>query len=846
MPISQELEQTHQDLLWRIEDSWRADREETKKLVKDAMISIRWETDSTTKERKIAAYESLRKKIIWEYVEILSTNQSQLKQLSADIRAIAPERKQETVVLPKKEEIPAQPKTNGSWLTSVIPESVKWLAREALAGTSDLKSLEWTKNSNVLKYLQGYEKSENYLWDPLYEEIKQNLLNSPDKNISDENLLKVSQLFFKRDQNPKIRTLQEKYIGNILWWKKWYNSEYIQWFDASDKKIGNYIMKVWDFEQLLKTSQNIWNINSLLISNYLKYLHLQNPSIQEFRRTFLEKFWEKWAELVTIWQNWENSWWTTKIAKKDLAQSWFWSIVEDIVNISNYQNPTELWEKFSLIPTNVLQAKLKEQWTQPIEETIRWINTVIEGLNNPKLSISPSCKTNAYNFWVNNVENLISFLENDGKKEMTKFLESLFVQAWVPEEKRQQLTEKFLANYDSIRELLQWKDITTIKELPKKIVDMINPLFKEAWVNYEIDWEKIKNIAELITSIRRNETGNILLQTRLKKEGQEVKAIQNTEAIEWVKRKEELWEQIEWEDRRARALAEKAKIEAEREIITLTGKEREAATEATVASSQHEIVRTLSTTETIKLAEAKSPEERSQIFWEIVQSSPRLQEIIQQHDREINRINQSYGITKTVDTLKDIWIKLDSSLVSQDKNVVQDGPFSINENWTYNVTIQWQTIPWLTREEYEWLWNEEVRENLLHFYTVLKDCWLEQIWGQRETIFKAIKNQKGIAFDTIDGNYLSKNEVRIFLQTVIRSIAPQFKDQWELTRALNTENEQEIISFIKNYNGENNLAGPAKDKLGRTKITELFFDTYFLQDSDRKFQQASFESSLIS
>jgi hypothetical protein len=67
-----------------------------------------------------------------------------------------------------------------------------------------------------------------------------------------------------------------------------------------------------------------------------------------------------------------------------------------------------------------------------------------------------------------------------------------------------------------------------------------------------------------------------------------------------------------------------------------------------------------------------------------------------------------------------------------------------------------------------------------------------------------------------------------------------------LTKALNTENEQEIISFIKNYNGENNLAGPAKDKLGRTKITELFFDTYFPQDSDRKFQQASFESSLIS
>ncbi len=211
-------------------------------------------------------------------------------------------------------------------------------------------------------------------------------------------------------------------------------------------------------------------------------------------------------------------------------------------------------------------------------------------------------------------------------------------------------------------------------------------------------------------------------------------------------------------------------------------------------------------------------------------------------------INVGYQLRSSENTFsKQIDVTLEGFQTQEIENSVkaENIKFTKNENGSYTVFIQGQRIPWLSETELWQLKNEKGRENLIHFFNVLKDCWLLALWRQRGNIFKAISNQKGMAFDTKNGDYLSKNEVAIFLKSIIKSVAGQFENQSQISQILSTEKEGEIVLFIKNFNGKNNITWPARDKFWRTKIVEAFFDTYLPKNKDKQFQLASFQNSQL-
>jgi hypothetical protein len=60
-------------------------------------------------------------------------------------------------------------------------------------------------------------------------------------------------------------------------------------------------------------------------------------------------------------------------------------------------------------------------------------------------------------------------------------------------------------------------------------------------------------------------------------------------------------------------------------------------------------------------------------------------------------------------------------------------------------------------------------ENIVNFYETLDKLWLSKLWTIKEQIFKSIENVIWIGFK-IDWDYLNENEVKIFLNAILKSI----------------------------------------------------------------------------
>ncbi len=695
MPISQELESKHQDLLWRIEESWRADREQTKRLVKDAIESIRWERNNELKERRIKAYESLRTTIIKEYIEYRQMKITDIQALTESIASMR--------ITPKQEEI-LKVDTDAA-VNSSLFERGKVFPFQRRASKTNTLPLRQKENEIALETQQTTKTKDELLTQMAQDEALRARLLKSNTVLDNQELWKNIVTIASRINNWK--TLDENLVMLV------------KTVEKKDTKLAISILN--GFSEKMKSSVQLWKSVIDLIENTNLF---------------------KWAIPWEIWQivsqvQWFNKWalwWKlfSKVAfweqmnKDEFAKNILPHLDKGETNtfLVDIDYPTFL----SIIKSPELLKVLTPEEIKKAEEVREWLYKSFNKVIDDWLAMT----------W-------------DGRRLDIKEEDITLVntQLWA---------QGGIENYRDKFKMLVAKDnaflwrIEVLKNDPEMVLNVLKRN-KSLYVIQHIGTDVInqKEIIDTIISSQEDKQFIKTLSTQVSWEGK-------TYLKERIK---ELW--IDVSDMYAYTYNIDSDSQARKAQI----------------------------------------QER---LW----------------------INEGYQEFQIKESWTDKWEMM----------------FNKNENGTYDVFVRWEKIPWLTAEEYEWLWNEDVRENLLHFYTVLKDCWLEQIWGQRETIFKAITNQKGIAFNTKDGDYLGKNEVKIFLQSIIKSIAPQFKDQWELAKALNTENEQEIISFIKNYNGENNLAGPAKDKLGRTKITELFFDTYFPQDSDRRFQQASFENSL--
>jgi len=93
--------------------------------------------------------------------------------------------------------------------------------------------------------------------------------------------------------------------------------------------------------------------------------------------------------------------------------------------------------------------------------------------------------------------------------------------------------------------------------------------------------------------------------------------------------------------------------------------------------------------------------------------------------------------------------------------------------------------------------NPETIEKIVDFYLTLKELWLSELWKEKENIFTSISNKYWIGFDT-KSNYLSENETKVFLNSILKSI---WQEKIDNTKSLtefknifaNQKNDKQII-----------------------------------------------------
>ena len=87
----------------------------------------------------------------------------------------------------------------------------------------------------------------------------------------------------------------------------------------------------------------------------------------------------------------------------------------------------------------------------------------------------------------------------------------------------------------------------------------------------------------------------------------------------------------------------------------------------------------------------------------------------------------------------------------------------LSENWlTTKITLT-STERMLVQK------HPHIKENIVDFYKTLDKIWLSKLWTIKESLFGPIQNTKWIWFN-IDENYLNENEIKIFLNSILKSV----------------------------------------------------------------------------
>lgn len=165
----------------------------------------------------------------------------------------------------------------------------------------------------------------------------------------------------KRDVNIfQIELIKKIYWDTIITnWFKWENIHWFNWSEINSK--WNYVISSTVFESIL-WANDIRDINSLALSNYIKLLHSKWNATPEY---LLEKFWKDNLEkLSELWSKNKDS-----IVQTQLKNVWLENIIEIIKLFSTPQEfikwVENLWKnsKLSSLALKYLQ-KNKEELTK--------------------------------------------------------------------------------------------------------------------------------------------------------------------------------------------------------------------------------------------------------------------------------------------------------------------------------------------------------------------------------------------------------------------------------------------------------------------------------------------------
>ncbi len=219
-----------------------------------------------------------------------------------------------------------------------------------------------------------------------------------------------------------------------------------------------------------------------------------------------------------------------------------------------------------------------------------------------------------------------------------------------------------------------------------------------------------------------------------------------------------------------------------------------------------------------KIINNTSEQEASDIWTWKLDYKKHLEKILSKDESLRKEINNLEAEKKKLET--ENWVNNNKDTINEKTNLnplfntwnSQYNP----ESWTAKI---WEKEIVLSKEENILIKNNpETFKNIVDFYSTLNKVWLAKLWTIKEQIFNVIWSIKWVWF-RIDQNYLSENETKIFLNSILKST-------WEETINPILGINDFTASIEKKNNNQFSWAEAQVNKAWDTKIEQKFISSF--------------------
>jgi hypothetical protein len=228
--------------------------------------------------------------------------------------------------------------------------------------------------------------------------------------------------------------------------------------------------------------------------------------------------------------------------------------------------------------------------------------------------------------------------------------------------------------------------------------------------------------------------------------------------------------------------------------------------------------------------------------------------LIQEHTKDY--VQSSWNIHEFESLLTKRWVNIYETLtekeerqkveaekqqekVSDNSQQTNNSRYNLDKNWNLTfVSWSWEkvNVQLSPAEQHLIEHNPSMRRNIIRFNRVLYSSGLGKLWNFRHEIFKWIANIKWVSFDAFDENYLSRNEMKIFMNAILKSV-------WKQEINVDMANMRGFIWQVKDENGRNAFWKTATDFSWKSDIEKEFLEKFV---SNGIFNLIAFEETLKS
>jgi len=215
------------------------------------------------------------------------------------------------------------------------------------------------------------------------------------------------------------------------------------------------------------------------------------------------------------------------------------------------------------------------------------------------------------------------------------------------------------------------------------------------------------------------------------------------------------------------------------------------------------MIRSKVLTTTWKLIDQTSEQEARDIWTWKLDYEKHLENIYERNPslkKEVEEINQEKQEFEDQNKKTEDTNKISKTETESKQTNIETSNYTYDENsWVIEIALDnWNQKLELSPTERELAKNNpEAIKNIVDFFKILNELWLSELWKEKEKIFTSISNKYWIGFNAKSG-YLSENETKVFLNSILKSI---WQEKIDNTKSLtefknifaNQKNDKQII-----------------------------------------------------